>query len=107
MTTSPQDPQANDATTQQQGVDVHDRHVPTPPSGVRGADQVSDMDPEHGTAVAGADGQTQAREQQRKDLGERRPDAGEETGDSLEQAAAIGPTDDPQGVSIQAHGSRP
>jgi hypothetical protein len=104
--TSPLDPQATDATTTQEGVDVHDRHVPTPPGGVRGADQVADMDPEHGTAT-GADGQTAAREQLRKDLGERSPDAGTEEGDSLEQAAAIGETDDPQGGSIQSVGSRP
>lgn len=42
-------------------------HVPTPAGGVRGVDQVDDMDPE--------------------------------------QAAAIGPTDDPQDDSIQPHGS--
>jgi hypothetical protein len=32
---------------------------------------------------------------------------GTEGGDDLEQAAAIGETDDPQGGSIQEHGSRP
>jgi hypothetical protein len=56
---------------------------------------------------AGADGETGAREQLRKDLGERSPDMGTEAGDDLEQAAAIGETDDPQGGSIQGHGSRP
>ncbi|MCW2666803.1 MAG: hypothetical protein JWN57_1765, partial [Frankiales bacterium] len=104
--TSPLDPQATDATTTQEGVDVHDRHVPTPPGGVRGADQAADMDPEHGTAT-GADGQTAAREQLRKDLGERSPAMGEETGSELEQGAAVGATDDPQGGSIQPHGGRP
>ena len=43
----------------------------------------------------------------RKDLGERPVGAGEETGDGLGQGAAVGETDDPQGGSIQAHGSRP
>ena len=60
-----------------------------------------------GLAGAGADGETGAREQLRKDLGERPAGAGTEEGDDLEQAAAIGETDDPQGGSIQAHGSRP
>ncbi|MCW2713678.1 MAG: hypothetical protein JWN88_725 [Frankiales bacterium] len=60
-----------------------------------------------GLPSAGADGETGAREQLRKDLGERSPDAGTEEGDSLEQAAAIGETDDPQGGSIQSVGSRP
>jgi hypothetical protein len=60
-----------------------------------------------GLAGAGADGETGAREQLRKDLGERAPDMGTEEGDDLEQAAAIGETDDPQGGSIQQHGSRP
>jgi hypothetical protein len=32
---------------------------------------------------------------------------GTEEGSDLEQAAAIGETDDPQGGSIQEHGSRP
>jgi hypothetical protein len=67
-------------------------HVPTPAEGVRGADQVDAMDPEHGTA-RGADGDTAAREALRRDLGERRPEAGDETGDDLEQAAALGETD--------------
>jgi hypothetical protein len=69
--TSPLNPQATDATTTQEGVDVHDEHVPTPPSGVRGADQADAMDPDHGAPAAGADGRTEAREQLRKDLGER------------------------------------
>ncbi len=83
-------------------------HVPVPDSGVRGADQVEDVDtdPGHGTTT-GADGQTPAREALRKDLGERSADSGEESGGGLEQAAAVGPTDDAQGGSIQEHGSRP
>ncbi len=83
-------------------------HVPTPPGGVRGADQVDAMDaePGHGTTT-GADGDTAAREALRKDLGERPQDAGTEDGDDLEQGAAVGETDDPQGGSIQAHGSHP
>lgn len=60
-----------------------------------------------GLPGAGADGQTEARERLRQDLGERSPDAGTEDGSSLEQAAAIGETDDPQGGSIQSSGSRP
>ena len=60
-----------------------------------------------GMPSAGADGETGAREQLRKDLGERPADAGTEQGDDLEQAAAIGETDDPQGGSIQERGSRP
>jgi hypothetical protein len=101
------DPQTTDATRTQEGKDVHDRHVPEPASGVRGADQVDamDTDPGHGTTT-GADGQTPAREALRKDLGERRPDADEESDDALEQGAAVGETDDPQGGSIQEHGSR-
>jgi hypothetical protein len=101
------DPQTTDATRTQEGRDVHDRHVPEPASGVRGADQVDavDNDPGHGTTT-GADGQTPAREALRKDLGERRPDADEESDDGLEQGAAVGETDDPQGGSIQEHGSR-
>ena len=60
-----------------------------------------------GLAPGGADGVTAAREELRKDLGERAGSLGEETGDDLEQAAAVGETDDPQGGSIQEHGSRP
>lgn len=60
-----------------------------------------------GMPAAGADGQTAAREQQRKDLGERSAGAGTGDGDDLEQAAAVGETDDPQGGSIQSGGSRP
>ncbi len=85
---------------------VQPEHVPEPEGGVRGVDQVDDMDndPGHGT-TSGADGDTAAREQMRKDLGERSADADTEGGDALEQAAAIGETDDPQGGSIQAHGA--
>ena len=57
-----------------------------------------------GLAGAGDDGQTGAREQLRKDLGERPGDAGADEGADLEQAAAIGETDDPQGGSLQPGG---
>ena len=80
-------------------------------AGVRGGDAADRMDSpgpgSGGVAAAGADGETGAREDLRKDLGERPRDAGTESGDDLEQAAAIGETDDPQGGSIQEHGSRP
>jgi hypothetical protein len=79
--------------------------------GVRGGDAADRMDSpgpgSGGLPGAGADGQTDAREQLRKDLGERAPSMGTEAGGELEQAAAIGETDDPQGGSIQEHGSRP
>ena len=79
--------------------------------GVRGGDAADRMDSagagSGGLAGAGADGETGAREALRKDLGERSPEMGTEEGDDLEQAAAIGETDDPQGGSIQEHGSRP
>lgn len=79
--------------------------------GVRGGDAADRMDSpgagSGGLPGAGADGETEAREQLRKDLGERSPEMGTEAGDDLEQAAAIGETDDPQGGSIQQHGSRP
>ena len=80
-------------------------------SGVRGGDAADRMDSpgegSGGVPAAGADGQTGAREELRKDLGERPQDAGTEAGAALEQTAAIGETDDPQGGSIQEHGSRP
>ncbi len=86
-------------------------HVPEPGGGVRGVDQVDRMDtePGHGTTT-GADGDTASREQMRKDLGERPSDADTESGDSqggdsLEQSAALGATDDPLGGSIQADGA--
>ncbi len=60
-----------------------------------------------GLACGGADGETGAREQLRKDLGERDASLGSEEGASLEQGAAVGETDDPQGGSIQEHGARP
>lgn len=60
-----------------------------------------------GIRGAGADGETAAREELRKDLGERPEGADVESGDDLEQAAALGATDDPEGGSIQAHGSNP
>ena len=79
--------------------------------GVRGGDAADRMDSpgpgSGGLPGAGADGETGAREQLRKDLGERSSDMGTEAGGDLEQAAAIGETDDPQGGSIQQHGSRP
>ena len=79
--------------------------------GVRGGDAADRMDSpgagSGGLAGAGADGETGAREALRKDLGERSPETGTEDGADLEQAAAIGETDDPQGGSIQEHGSRP
>jgi hypothetical protein len=60
----------------------------------RGTDRVDDVD--GGAHVGqGADGDTAAREEQRVALGERRPEAGWESGDDLEQAAALGETDDP------------
>ncbi len=51
------------------------------------------------------DGDTAAREQLRRDLGERGGAAGTEAGDDLEQSAALGATDDPRGGSIQEHGA--
>jgi hypothetical protein len=67
--------------------------------GVRGGDAADRMDSpgagSGGLAGAGADGETGAREALRKDLGERSPGMGTEDGDELEQAAAIGETDDP------------
>ena len=79
--------------------------------GVRGGDAADRMDSpgegSGGLAGAGADGETGAREQLRKDLGERDAGLGEEGGGDLEQAAAVGETDDPQGGSVQDHGSRP
>lgn len=77
------------------------------PQGVRGGDaDRMDPGPLGGVPAAGADGETAAREQLRKDLGERAPTAGTEDGDDLEQAA-IGEIDDPQGGSMQEHGARP
>jgi hypothetical protein len=103
---TPTDPQATDATRTQEGTDVHDRHVPEPAGGVRGADQVDAFDnaPGEGTTT-GADGQTPDRERLRVELGERRPDAGTEHDAELEQGNALGATDDPQGGSIQSNGS--
>lgn len=68
-------------------------HVPEPAGGVRGVDQVDAMDPSPGTTT-GADGATAAREQLRVGLGERPDGAGRQDGDDLEQAAALGDTDD-------------
>jgi hypothetical protein len=76
--------------------------------GVRGGNADERMDPpgegSGGLPGGGADGETAAREQLRKDLGERAPGQGTEEGGSLEQAAALGETDDPQGGSIQPGG---
>ena len=95
-----------DATVTQEGTSVHGDHVPTPAGGVRGVDQVDAMDSEPGEGTTtGADGQTAAREQLRKDLGERSSGTDTEDGDDLEQAAALGATDDPQGGSIQPDGA--
>lgn len=97
-----------DNTRTQQGVDPTAPHVPEPASGVRGTDQEMDpAGPGTGGVPSGADGETAARERLRKDLGERPQDAGTETGDDLEQEAALGATDDPQGGSIQRDGSAP
>ena len=95
-----------DATSQQVGQDPTAAHVPEPASGVRGADQVDafDTSPGHGTTT-GADGETAAREQLRRDLGERGGEAGDESDGGLEQTAALGSTDDPQGGSIQPDGA--
>ena len=94
-----------DATTQQVGVDPNAEHVPEPASGVRGADQVDAMDAEPGEGTTrGADGDTAAREALRRDLGERGGAAGDEADGGLEQAAALGATDDPQGGSLQPDG---
>ncbi len=68
---------------------------PEEPTGVRGGDaDRMDPGPLGGVPSAGADGETGARERLRKDLGERSADAGTEDGDDLEQAAAVGETDD-------------
>ena len=79
--------------------------------GVRGGDAADRMDSpgagSGGLPGAGADGETGAREQLRVDRGERSAGLGTEAGDDLEQAAALGETDDPQGGSISEHGSRP
>lgn len=52
-----------------------------------------------GMPSAGADGETGAREQLRKDLGERHEDAGEDTGGALAQGQ-LGDTDDPGNAGI-------
>jgi hypothetical protein len=100
-------PSGSDSTTTQEGgAPASAEDVAT---GVRGgsADRMDAAPGSGGMPSAGADGQTEAREQLRKDLGERPADAGTEAGDDLEQAAAVGETDDPQGGSILEHGSRP
>ncbi|HWG93785.1 MAG TPA: hypothetical protein VNU66_06120 [Mycobacteriales bacterium] len=76
-------------------------------TGVRGgpADRLDAAPGSGGVPAAGADGATEAREQMRSDLGERSPEAGTEDATSLEQAAAVGPTDDPQGGSLQPGGA--
>jgi hypothetical protein len=76
-------------------------------TGVRGgpADRMDAAPGSGGVPAAGADGQTGAREALRSELGERSPQAGTEDATSLEQAAALGPTDDPQGGSLQHGGA--
>lgn len=66
-------------------------------TGVRGGDpERMDAAPgSGGVPAAGADGSTETREQLRKDLGERSEAAGTEDGSGLEQAGALGDTDDP------------
>ena len=80
-----------------------------PEPGVRGGNAADRMDSpgpgSGGLPGAGADGETGAREQLRKDLGERDGALGTEEGGDLEQAAAIGETDDPASGSPQQHGS--
>ena len=72
-------------------------------TGVRGGDpERMDAAPgSGGMPSAGADGETAAREQLRKDLGERPADAGEDTGSPLEQSP-LGATDDPGNAGIGA-----
>jgi hypothetical protein len=77
-------------------------------AGVRGGDPDRLDSPGEGSGgvpSAGADGETEAREELRKDLGERSEAAGREDGADLEQAAAVGETDDPRDGSIQELGS--
>lgn len=70
--------------------------------GVRGgpADRLDAAPGSGGVPAAGADGQTAAREELRKDLGERGGNAGTEGDTGLSQAAALGETDDPRGGSL-------
>ncbi len=68
------------------------------------ADRLDPAGPGTGGMLAGADGETAAREELRKDLGERPQDADTEHGTLAE---GLGATDDPEGGSIQAHGSQP
>ena len=95
---------ADSTTTREGGAPASAQDATT---GVRGGDaDRMDTDPgSGGVPGGGADGQTAAREQQRRDLGERAESTGDETGGDLEQAAAIGETDDPQGGSIQPGGA--
>jgi hypothetical protein len=104
--TEPQTDALQDNTTTQDGLTLQSDGDP---GGVKGGnpDRLDAAPHSGGMPAAGADGQTAAREQLRKDLGERPADADTEAGDELEQAAATGEIDDPQGGSIQAHGSRP
>ena len=79
--------------------------------GVRGGDAADRMDApgpgSGGLPGAGADGETSAREDLRTGLGERSDGTGREDGGDLQQAAALGETDDPQGGSLQDDGTRP
>lgn len=71
-------------------------------TGVRGgdADRLDAAPGSGGLPAAGADGRTEAREELRKDLGERAASTGTEDATSLEQAAALGETDDPSTGSL-------
>ncbi len=90
---------ADSTTTQEGGAPATSEDAAT---GVRGGDpERMDAAPgSGGLPGAGADGETEAREQLRKDLGERGPAAGTEDATSLEQAAALGETDDPATGSL-------
>jgi hypothetical protein len=75
-------------------------------AGARGgpADRMDAAPGSVGLAGAGADGETAAREQVRKDLGERAEGAGEQDATGLEQAAALGETDAPASGSLGERG---
>jgi hypothetical protein len=94
-------PNQDDATTTREGA-ARERAADAE-RGVRGGDP-GRMDAAPGSGgmpSAGADGETGAREQLRKDLGERPADAGEDTGTPLEQSP-LGATDDPGNAGIGA-----
>ena len=93
MTSTPEN-RADSTTTQEGGAPASREDAAT---GVRGgdADRMDAAPGSGGMPSAGADGETEAREQLRRDLGERSGSAGREDATSLEQAAAVGETDDP------------